>query len=108
MQCADAHIAYKSIPRYPAIGRDIALVLQRDIPAAKLQQKAREIGGELLRTVRVFDVYTGENIGLDKKSIALSLVFRHDERTLTDEEVNEVHERIVRELEQEFAAELRK
>ncbi|MNJ00156.1 Phenylalanine--tRNA ligase beta subunit [compost metagenome] len=58
--------------------------------------------------MEVFDVFTGAKLGEGKKSVALSLVYRHKERTLTDEEVSEVHESVVAALEQTFAAELRK
>ena len=56
----------------------------------------------------MFDVYTGEKVGEGRKSVALSLVYRHPERTMTDEEVAELHARAVAELQQSFSAELRK
>ncbi|MNZ64072.1 Phenylalanine--tRNA ligase beta subunit [compost metagenome] len=107
-ELASSDIEYKVLPRYPAMQRDIAVVVSQDIPAAKLTDAAWHMGGELLESVRIFDVYTGEKLGNDKKSVALSLVYRHAERTLTDEEVTELHGRIVTELEQSFGAELRK
>ncbi|MFX3633006.1 MAG: phenylalanine--tRNA ligase subunit beta [Candidatus Pristimantibacillus sp.] len=101
-------IEYKTLPRYPAIQRDIAVVLDRSVPAANLTASAWKIAGELLESARVFDVFTGEKLGTDKKSVALSLVYRHGDRTLTDEEVTELHGKVVAEIEQSFAAELRK
>ncbi|WP_308635644.1 phenylalanine--tRNA ligase subunit beta [Paenibacillus silvisoli] len=105
---ADFDIAYKALPRYPAMERDIAVVLSREVEAGKLLASVEETAGELLESVRVFDIYTGEKLGADKKSVALSLVYRHAERTLTDEEVTELHAKVVTNLEQSFAAELRK
>jgi phenylalanyl-tRNA synthetase beta chain len=105
---ADFAIEYKTLPRYPAIQRDIAVVLGRDVEAGKLLDAARAAAGELLESVQVFDVYTGERLGADKKSVALSLVYRHAERTLTDDEAAELHGRVVQKLEQSFGAELRK
>lgn len=105
---ANFDIAYKSLPRYPAMQRDIAVVLNREIEVGKLIDAVRETAGELLESVNVFDIYTGEKLGTEKKSVALSLVYRHDARTLTDEEVTELHGRVVAKLEQSFAAELRK
>ncbi|NBD26598.1 phenylalanine--tRNA ligase subunit beta [Paenibacillus glycinis] len=105
---ADFAIAYKSLPRYPAMERDIAVVLNREVEAGKLTDAAAETAGELLESIRIFDIYTGEKLGADKKSVALSLVYRHAERTLTDEEVAELHGKVVAKLEQSFAAELRK
>ncbi|WP_042163887.1 phenylalanine--tRNA ligase subunit beta [Paenibacillus gorillae] len=105
---AQFDIEYKALPRYPAMQRDIAVVLDRSVPAADLTASAWATAGELLESVRVFDVFTGEKLGADKKSVALSLVYRHADRTLTDEEVTELHGKVVAELEQSFAAELRK
>lgn len=105
---ASFDIVYKALPRYPAMERDIAVVLNRDVEAGKLVSTVRETAGELLESVRIFDIYTGEKLGADKKSVALSLVYRHAERTLTDEEVTELHGKVVANLEQSFAAELRK
>lgn len=105
---ANFDIDYKALPRYPAMQRDIAVVLNRDIEAGKLIDAVRETAGELLESVNVFDIYTGEKLGAEKKSVALSLVYRHEARTLTDEEVTELHGGVVAKLEQSFAAELRK
>ncbi|MBO7744681.1 phenylalanine--tRNA ligase subunit beta [Paenibacillus sp. MWE-103] len=105
---ANFEIVYKALPRYPAMERDIAVVLDRGVEAGKLTQAAAETAGELLESIRIFDIYTGEKLGEDKKSVALSLVYRHGERTLTDEEVTELHGKVVTKLEQSFGAELRK
>jgi len=105
---ADSAIEYKVLPRYPAMQRDIAVVVDQEVAAAKLTGVAWDIASELLESVRVFDVYTGEKLGAGKKSVAISLVYRHGERTLTDEEVTELHGKVVLQLEQSFAAELRK
>lgn len=105
---ADFAIHYSLLPRYPAITRDLAVVVERQVPVGELVATVRKTAGELLEAVSVFDLYTGERLGADKKSIALSLVFRHPERTLTDEEVAALHASIVQALEAGFAAELRK
>lgn len=107
-ELATSDIEYKALPRYPAIQRDIAVVVDQEVAAAKLTGTAWSIAGELLESVRVFDVYTGEKLGAGKKSVAISLVYRHADRTLTDEEVTELHGKVVLQLEQSFAAELRK
>ncbi|MUT65911.1 phenylalanine--tRNA ligase subunit beta [Paenibacillus sp. NEAU-GSW1] len=107
-ELAEFDIVYKALPRYPAMQRDIAVVLDRAVPAGSLTASVWTTAGELLESVRVFDVFTGEKLGEDKKSVALSLVYRHADRTLTDEEVTELHAKVVAELEQSFAAELRK
>ncbi|MFC5402731.1 phenylalanine--tRNA ligase subunit beta [Cohnella soli] len=105
---ADAHITYKPLPRYPAMERDIAVVVDRVVAGGALTAAISESAGELLESVKVFDVYTGDRVAADKKSVAIALVYRHAERTLTDEEVSEAHARVLSQLEQSFGAELRK
>ncbi|KAA8785280.1 phenylalanine--tRNA ligase subunit beta [Paenibacillus amylolyticus] len=107
-QEADADIRYRELPRFPAVERDIAVVVSKDIEAGDMLRAIRESAGELLQTVQVFDVFTGSKLGEDKKSVAMALVYRNRERTLTDEEITEVHARVVTHLEEQFNAELRK
>ncbi|HKD70058.1 MAG TPA: phenylalanine--tRNA ligase subunit beta [Candidatus Binataceae bacterium] len=83
-------------PRFPAVRRDLALVLDRDVPGAAVIETIGQHGPALLESVEIFDVYTGEGIAADKKSVALSLRYRDKERTLTDEEVNRAHEELVK------------
>lgn len=77
-------------------------------PVGDMMKEIVRAGGDLLESVDVFDVYTGENVGAGNKSVAISLVYRHKERTLTDEEVAERQDAIVAALERSFGAELRK
>lgn len=99
---------YSPLPRYPAATRDIAVVVDRGVPAGELAATVREAGGAVLESVRVFDVYTGERLGADKKSVALALVYRHAERTLQDEEVTAAHGAVTQALAERHGAELRK
>ncbi|MHB1654424.1 MAG: phenylalanine--tRNA ligase subunit beta [Desulfitobacteriaceae bacterium] len=96
------------IPRFPAVQRDLAVIVDKDVPAAKVMERIREAGGELLQQVEVFDVYTGKSIPNDRRSLAFNLRYQSLERTLTDEEVNAFHTRILEGIQQEFAAESRK
>jgi phenylalanyl-tRNA synthetase beta chain len=105
---ADDNITYNPLPRYPSIGRDLAVVVGREVEVGKLTDKVKEVAGSLLESIQVFDIYTGDRLGADKKSVALALVYRTAERTLTDEEVSELHAGVVAALEQSFGAELRK
>jgi len=105
---ADFATVYRPLPKFPAITRDLAVVVPLETLAASLEATIREAAGELLESAKIFDVYQGEQLGEGRKSVALSMVFRHPERTLTDEEANELHARIVSALEQSFGAELRK
>jgi phenylalanyl-tRNA synthetase beta chain len=105
---ASFEISYQPLPRYPSIVRDLAIVVAEDVQAGKMLDKIKEAGGSLLESVSLFDVYAGERIGQGKKSMAFSLVYRHAERTLTDEEVNDLHAQVVKAVEQAFGGELRK
>lgn len=107
-ELAGERFTYEPLPRFPAITRDMALVVDRSVAVGDLLEKAKETAGSLLESIQVFDIYTGERLGADKKSVAISLVYRTLERTLTDEEVSELHGRVVAELESSFAAVLRK
>jgi phenylalanyl-tRNA synthetase beta chain len=78
---------YEDVTTYPAVYQDIAVVVGADVPAERVREAVLEGGGELLRTARVFDLYTGEQVGEGRKSLALRLEFRAPDRTLTDEEV---------------------
>ncbi|TVY07660.1 phenylalanine--tRNA ligase subunit beta [Paenibacillus cremeus] len=107
-ELADEQFTYQQLPRFPAISRDMALVVGRDVAVGDLLETAKATAGALLESIQVFDIYTGERLGADKKSVAISLVYRTLERTLTDEEVSELHAKVVAALETSFGAELRK
>ena len=100
-------IAYTPVSRFPAITRDIALVVERSVPAATLESIIRANGGRLVTAVRLFDLYQGEKMAEDKKSIAFSITYQDPERTLTDEEVVQAHDKVVKALAEEAQAELR-
>ncbi|MDR3586269.1 MAG: phenylalanine--tRNA ligase subunit beta [Desulfosporosinus sp.] len=97
-----------SIPRFPAIQRDLAVVVASETPADAVMSKMRKLGGELLQQVEIFDVYRGKPIPDDRKSLAFALRYQSLERTLTDEEVNLLNSRILEGIQQEFGAEWRK
>ena len=98
---------YKPLPKYPAVTRDLALVVQRDILAGQVEKCIRKLGGELLEEVELFDVYVGSQIPEGYKSLAYTLTYRAADRTLTDEEVNLLHGSIVKGLEEALGAKLR-
>jgi phenylalanyl-tRNA synthetase beta chain len=100
-------IRYSLIPRFPSITRDIALVVDENVVAGELQKAIIEAGGKLLKEVSIFDVYKGDRLPEGKKSIAFSLRYYDPERTLTDEEVTAVHEKVIQAVEQRFGATLR-
>ncbi|MDT8859449.1 phenylalanine--tRNA ligase subunit beta [Alkalihalobacillus sp. MEB130] len=100
-------VVYQSLPRYPAMVRDIALVVDTHRSAGEVEAVIRWAGGELLKHVRVFDLYEGEHMEEGKKSLAFSLTYLDPERTLTDEEVTEAHNEVLKMLEEHVGATLR-
>ena len=88
-------IKYKEAPKYPMIEKDAAFILNKDITAGSVVETIKKAGGRLLSDISIFDVYTGENVDADKKSIAFGLTFMDPTRTLTEEEVMEVFNKII-------------
>ncbi len=97
----------KPLPRFPAVTRDIALVVREDVGAGAMQDAIRKAAGKTLEDVKLFDIYRGEKLGADKKSVAYALSFRASDRTLTDEEIAGSMAKILKAVEAEFGAELR-
>lgn len=97
----------KPLPRYPAVNRDLSLVMPEDVQAGPLMEAMREAAGPLLERTEMFDVYRSSALGEKLKSIAFSFVFRNADRTLTDDETASAVERILKAA-QAFKAELRK
>ncbi|MGJ9382974.1 phenylalanine--tRNA ligase subunit beta [Salipaludibacillus sp. CF4.18] len=100
-------LRYQPIPKYPAIDRDIALVVDEKLTSGEVEQVIREYGGTLLTQVNVFDVYQGEHLEIGKKSLAFSLRYLDPEKTLTDAEVVAVHNKVLEGLEEKLGATLR-
>lgn len=98
---------YQSLPKFPAINRDLAVVLPADISADRVMQGIKFSAGPLLSEVRLFDVYTGEQVAAGSRSLAFSLTYRHHERTLTDSEIDVFHKNIVEHLDKTLMAKIR-
>ena len=98
---------FTPLPRYPAVYRDIALVLGDRIPAARVAQALYQYGRPWLVEARLFDVYAGDPVPAGKRSLAFRLSYRDPERTLTDDLVNTHHQALVAALEKDLGAELR-
>ncbi len=97
---AEPVVAFRAFASVPALRQDIAVTLPADVAAADALERVRAAAGETLKDVSVFDVYTGEQVGEGRRSLALALSFRAAERTLNDEDIAPVRERIVAALEQ--------
>ncbi|WP_201366506.1 phenylalanine--tRNA ligase subunit beta, partial [Dictyobacter formicarum] len=100
-------LTYQQISRHQALTRDLALVVDQHIAAQDIKNDIIRHGGELLRSVDLFDVYTGDPIPAGKKNLTYTLVYQAQDRTLKDTEANELQERIIRVLHEDFGAVLR-
>jgi phenylalanyl-tRNA synthetase beta chain len=98
---------YVPLPRFPAVQRDLALVMPEDVTVAQVESAIRGLSVPWLVRVALFDVYSGAQVGAGKRSVAWSLTYQAPDRTLTDAEVNEAHARVVTELARRFRAEVR-
>ena len=98
---------YKEVTKYPSISKDLAFVVKKDISAESIMNVIKKSGGKLLTNIRIFDVYEGENVGQDEKSIAFSLTFQDANRTLNDEEIMIIFNRIIEEVEKKLNAKVR-
>ena len=100
-------LKYKEASRYPEIKKDMAFIVSKDLSAQTLIDQIRKSGGRLLTDIDIFDVYTGENVGENEKSVAFSLTFKDPNKTLTEEEVTTVFEKIITEVQNKIGAVLR-
>jgi phenylalanyl-tRNA synthetase beta chain len=98
---------YKTLPKFPAVTRDIAMLISDEVTVADIENIIRKSGKELIENVKLFDVYKGKQIPEGQKSVAYSLSYRAENRTLKDEEVNKVHDNIVKALGDKLGAQLR-
>jgi len=107
LENADTVRKYKALPKYPAVTRDLAFIVEKRIQAAQILDLICKGGGNILEEVSLFDIYEGSQIPEGCKSMAYSLTYRASDRTLTDDEVNRAHQRIIGLLEEELNARLR-
>lgn len=101
-------VKYKETSKFPAVVRDIAVVVDEQIEVGKIENVITKKCKKILEDINLFDVYRSEKLGENKKSIAYSLTFRSNEKTLTDEEINVAMNNIIEDLQKELNAELRK
>lgn len=107
MQLAKMDKVYKGLAKYPAIIRDIAMVVKDEIFVKQIEDIIKENGQNLLESVELFDVYKGKQIQQGHKSVAYTLTYRAEDRTLTDEDLHGIHGKILKELNEKLGAVLR-
>ena len=98
---------YKEISKYPNIKKDMAFIVNKDVESKEIETVIKKSSGSNLIQIEVFDVYTGENVGKNEKSIAYSLTFNDSKKTLTEEEVMISFNKIIENVEKKCNAKLR-
>ena len=102
-----SRMSYKDIPKFPSVSKDVAFILDENVTAGEVMATIKKAGGRLLQSISIFDVYTGENVLENEKSIAFKLNFLDSSKTLTDEEVMSVFNNIISKVENSHNAKLR-
>ena len=102
-----SRMTYKEIPKFPSISKDVSFIVDKDILASDIISIIKKSGGKLLNNIKIFDIYTGDKIDNDKKSIALNLEFLDVNRTLTDDEVMTVFNKILDEVTKKLNCQVR-
>lgn len=105
---AKANKKYVEVPKFPAVERDIAVIVDEKVEVGQIEKIVTKKAKKLLESMQLFDIYRDEKLGENKKSVAYSLIFRDKSKTLSDEEINTVMESVVSELEKSLGATLRK
>ncbi|MDO4865549.1 MAG: phenylalanine--tRNA ligase subunit beta [Clostridia bacterium] len=97
----------KPLPKFPAVSRDIAVVVDEKVGAGTMMDAIRKAAAKTLEDVKLFDIYRGDKLGRGKKSVAYAITLRAPDRTLTDEEINSTMDKVLKALNAQFGAELR-
>ncbi|MDD6734808.1 MAG: phenylalanine--tRNA ligase subunit beta [Clostridiales bacterium] len=105
--CVDGNIKFKPLPKFPAAERDIAVLVDKSVAVGDLRATMVKAAGALLDSIKLFDVYEGDRIPEGKKSVAFAITFRAPDRSLTNDEVNRVFNKIVKDLQYKNDAHLR-
>jgi len=103
----DLQVTYRALPRYPAVRRDLALLLDRQVPFEEIRALAFRTEKKLLKEVNVFDVFTDPKLGENKKSYAVSFILQDPGKTLTDKQIDAVMGRMMKTFERELGAKIR-
>ena len=107
LQYSPRQIRASSLPRYPAVERDFAIVVDQAVPSQQIINCINELGQSLIKGIEIFDEYRGDSIPQGKKSLAYKISYRADDRTLTDGEVNTMHEQVLDHVGKLFQAQRR-
>ena len=98
---------YHPINKFPSISRDLAIVVKKEVSSDTIYNLIKQTGKQAVTSIKLFDVYTGENVAADEKSLAFDITFEDSTKTLETQEVDKLVDRIVKRLEREVNAKLR-
>ena len=101
-------VQFKPLSRFPAVQRDIAMVIPKSLKYAAVEEQVKKLNLKKLQAVQLFDIFESEKLGVDKKSIAVNFTFLDEEKTLTDAEIDSWMKKIMKTLEADLQAEIRK
>jgi phenylalanyl-tRNA synthetase beta chain len=108
LSCVPDSIVFSPLAKYPPVERDIAIVIDEEIPSSRIIGIVRSYPSKLIEEISVFDHFTGGTIPRGKKSLAFNIVYRAQDRTLTDEEVESLHAELVKDIFTQTGGQLRK
>ncbi|MCK4426932.1 MAG: phenylalanine--tRNA ligase subunit beta [candidate division Zixibacteria bacterium] len=108
LACIPKKKAILPLPKFPPVDRDIAMVIDEEILSERISDKIKMVGGDFIEELSLFDLYRGKQIPPGKKSLAYSIRYRSKDKTLTDEEVEKIHQKVISKLKKSFGASLRK
>src|SRR5690625_2201769 len=100
-------LTYETVPKYPSIVRDVAFVVSDAVHAGNVQAEIKRVGAPLVKRVEAFDVYTGDNLNADEKSISFNIHYQNPQKTLTDEEVDASIQAIITAIKESFGGYVR-
>ena len=100
-------VTFRPLPKFPAVLRDISLIVQRQMESSKIQEIVKKEGGDLVESVHLYDLYEGGKIDRAEKAVTLRICYRSREGTLEGKEINRLHETIIDGIRREIGARLR-
>ena len=106
--CQRSKTIFKEVNKFPSVKRDLALLIDKDVEFSSLNSLALQTENKLLKSINLFDVYEGDKLPKNKKSYALSFTLESNEKTLTDKDIDQVMNRLIKTFEQKVGAEVRK
>ncbi|MDD6795228.1 MAG: phenylalanine--tRNA ligase subunit beta [Clostridiaceae bacterium] len=106
-EAANTKRSYTPLPKFPAATRDIAVLVDEEVLVGDIEDTIKRAGGNLVEKITLFDIYRGVQVPEGKKSVAYAIVYRDHKKSLNDNEVNKIHDKILKNLSNKFGAELR-